>query len=209
MPVYTSVFDRVRQMAKMPAGRPQSIAMQWLRDRIRDVDEHKFRPDRLVKGENTSSNVFIGKLCMFLYDAKTKEKLPYWDKFPLIFPLGMTKDGKHMLGLNFHYLPVQYRIALLDKLLQFANNQAWDETTKMTATYQMLQQAANYPEIAPCVKRYIPGRVSSRFIVVDSADWHISVFLPVERFQKARKEKVWRESVTMLSQRRKKKEGGI
>ena len=39
---------------------------------------------------------------MFFYDAKTQDKLPYWDYFPLCIPIKKYKNG--FMGLNLHYL---------------------------------------------------------------------------------------------------------
>ena len=44
----------------------------------------------------------IGRLNMFLYDPKYKDKLPYYDVFPLVLPIQRYSDG--FLGINFHYL---------------------------------------------------------------------------------------------------------
>ena len=62
----------------------------------------------------------IGKMYMFYYDAKTKDKLPYWDRFPLIFVLDVRPD--RFWGVNLHYLPPLYRAKLMNALYKIQNN---------------------------------------------------------------------------------------
>lgn len=199
---YKSVFDRVRELAKMGRGKPNAMALSWLKTGIAKTLD-KADPSQIVKDpKRMSSDVFLGKLCMFFYDPKWKKELPYYDKFPLILPLNITSKG--FTGINFHYLPPKYRIVLLQKLEEFANNTRWDVTTKLKATYEMLASASKFPEIAPCFKQYLASHVRSKLIVLSSYDWEISVFLPVERFEKESKEVVWRESVEKMNKRKNK-----
>ena len=46
----------------------------------------------------------------------------------------------------------------------------------------------------PCVKRYLLSNVRSRFIKINSDTWDLALFLPTERFIKANKTKVFRDS---------------
>ena len=55
-----------------------------------------------------------GIMNLFGYDPKHKERLPYYDTFPLIFPLEPAKGG--FIGLNFHYLRPGARVAFLRSL---------------------------------------------------------------------------------------------
>ena len=68
-------------------------------------------------------------LYMYMYDPKLKATLPYYDRFPLVFPFSKTPDG--FIGLNMHYLPYQLRMVLLDRLLTFRTNARMDETTRL------------------------------------------------------------------------------
>ena len=55
-----------------------------------------------------------GVMNLFGYDPKHKDKLPYYDVFPMIMLIGVEKDT--FLGLNFHYLPPKLRAILLDRV---------------------------------------------------------------------------------------------
>jgi hypothetical protein len=162
----------------------------WLEDEVsslKRVNRQKF----LQEGE-TIETALIGKMFMYFYDAKLKKELPYWDKFPLVFPIEIYKDG--WLGLNLHYLDRQLRMRLFDKLLQFANDKSLDKITKLRLSYSLLKSVARYPEARPCIKRYLASHVRSELLRVDPVDWEIALFLPVEQFQKEKKETVWKKS---------------
>lgn len=137
--------------------------------------------------------VEIGRMYMFFYDPKTKEKLPYYDRFPLIFPF--DENATSFLGLNLHYLPPSLRAKLMDGLYGLVRNNRFDNTTKLDRlTYSMLKNASELSLFRPCVKRYLKTHVRSRFIAVSSNEWDIALFLPTESFEKATKQKVWSDS---------------
>ncbi len=66
------------------------------------------------------TKVMPGRLYMYAYDPKMKKELPYYDRFPLVFPFSKTQDG--FIGLNMHYLPYPLRVGLLDKLIGFKSH---------------------------------------------------------------------------------------
>lgn len=134
-----------------------------------------------------------GKMIMYQYDAKHKDTLPYWDKFPVVLPLNLYNDS--FLGLNLHYLPPVHRIRLLDVLYETVNNDKFDATTKMQVSYQILNQAAKFRYFKPCVKKYLYSHVKSNIIEIPVPEWDYTVFLPLARFQKATERKVWDDSI--------------
>jgi hypothetical protein len=171
----------------------------WLTDEVsslKRVDRQKF----LTEGQ-TAAEAFIGKMFMFFYDAKTKKKLPYWDKFPLIFVIELYNDG--WLGLNLHYLDRTIRMRLFDKLLKFANDKSLDKITKLRLSYALLKNVAQFPEVRPCIKRYLAEYTKSQLLTVQPVDWEIALFLPVEQFQKEKKETVWMASKKKIRQLKK------
>ena len=88
-------------------------AFDWFKRQIAKLKN--VTPDKLLKDEKRlTGNVKISpkKMYMFKYNPKTKEKLPYYDTFPLIMPLEIYKGG--FLGINFHYLPPKIRKKLLE-----------------------------------------------------------------------------------------------
>ena len=105
--------------------------------------------------------------------------LPYYDTFPLIFPIERYTNG--FLGINFHYLHPKDRAILMDNLNKYASNEKYDKTTRLELSYNLLKR---YGRAQPCVKRYLGDHVASSTVRIDADEWEIAIFLPVERFQK-------------------------
>jgi len=129
---------------------------------------------------------------MFIYNPKHKDTLPYYDRFPLIFPINRAKGG--FLGINMHYLPYQLRAKLMDALYDVASNDRFDESTKIRASYGILSGTSKYREFKPTIKHYLSNHVVSRLVYINPAEWDIALWLPVEKFVGANRTKVWADS---------------
>lgn len=139
-------------------------------------------------------------MMMFFYDATTKEKLEYWDRFPLIFPLRRLEDG--FLGINLHYLHPNTRAKLMDAMYTTIQNPG-TEDQKLDINYRILKTATKYRVFKPCVKRYKWHGVKSRFFVVRPEEWDMMLMLPTERFdtwdgKAVSKQKVWGDSMRAI-----------
>lgn len=150
----------------------------------------KNAPALLQKG-NTSKSI-LGSMLLFQYEATTAKDLPYWDKFPLVFPFHITSTG--MYGINMHYLPYPMRARLMDSLLSIADGPMDNPNTKLKLTYTLLQGAAKSRYFAPCVKHYLNKGLSSNIVTIPANEWSIALFLPLERFQKASSAEVYKDS---------------
>jgi hypothetical protein len=80
---------------------------------------HEANPEPFRRIQDLTENS-IGKMYSFVYDPKTKEQLPYYDIYPLVFPIEYYNDG--FLGINLHYLPPVLRARLMDALYETINN---------------------------------------------------------------------------------------
>jgi len=188
--LFDTILTKGVRAGEIPA-RTQK-AREWYRDaskEYRNINERQ-----LMKGdaERLTGRPLVGHMYMFNYDAKHKETLPYYDRFPLIFPFKTVKGG--FLGINMHYLPLQYRAILMDSLYDITTNERYDETTRLKLNYQVLERASRFRYFKPCVKHYLTGQLRSRFLYVYPSEWDIALFLPLERFQGASKTKVWADS---------------
>lgn len=188
------VFDElllkgIRQ-GEVPAR--TKAAREWYRNKAKA--EKNISENDILQGQSRrkKSTFDIGTMCFFLYDPKHKATLPYYDRFPLIFPVDIAKDGFY--GLNFHYLPLPMRARLMDALYGTVTNERYDETTKIKASYGILKSAAKYRHFRPTFKHYLSSHVRSQFIVIEPSEWDIALFLPVEDFKKQSKTAVWKES---------------
>ena len=150
----------------------------------------------LSRQESLMSKSVLGKMYFYSYDPKWKNDLPWYDTFPLVFPIERYPDG--FLGLNFHYLAPKHRAILMDQLKMFANNKKYDETTKLKLTYNMLSGFKKIKRARPTVHRYLDSHIKSKFVLVNADEWEVALFLPVERFKKANKKKVWTHSGGMF-----------
>jgi len=135
----------------------------------------------------------MGGLYFFVYDPKTKNDLPYYDRFPLVIPLKRTPDG--FIGLNLHYLPLRYRLIFLRKLLPYAIYNDEDEIKRLRVTYPMLDASSKFKEFKPCIKQYLYPHIKSRILAVEHNEWDIAVFLPIQQFKKAQPREVWKDSI--------------
>ena len=154
-------------------------------------------PSSILSRSSTFSTSVLGQMYFFSYeDPKWKMTLPWYDAFPLIFPIKKYNDG--FLGINFHYLHPKDRAILMDQLKGYATNNKFDETTKLSLTYNMLQGFSKIKRARPTIHRYISNRVNSKFVLVNADEWEVALFLPVERFKKASKQRVWTHSKGMF-----------
>jgi hypothetical protein len=101
--------------------------------------------------------------------------------------------------MNLHYLPHVYRARLLDNLYDLLNNSKYNETTKIRASYALLNSVSRYKYFKPCVKRYLHSHVRSRFLQIPANEWDIAMFLPLERFAKKSKNYVYKESKDIIN----------
>ena len=165
----------IQSVLKAAGDRPQSV--KWFRNKIKEFGTPK-SADLLRDGKRTSVPTF-GILNMFVYSPKLKDKLPYYDTFPLVLPIERYKDG--FLGINLHYLSIPMRIRLLDRLTDYANNDRFDKSTELLVDYSRLK---NIDLIKPCLKRYLAGYVKSKFRKVEADEFMVATLLPVQRFKK-------------------------
>ena len=141
----------------------------------------------------------VGRMYMFFYDPKHKDKLPFYDQFPLIFVLEKYKDG--FLGMNLHYLPPVFRASLMDKLYQIERQDNIRESKKLRLNYGLLNNAARYKYFRPTVKRYLYSQVRSRYLWIPYEEWDIALMLPTARFRKSKSNVVWQDSKRRIRKR--------
>lgn len=152
-------------------------------------------PNMLFRQTEQTTRLTPGRLYMFYYDPKYKDTLPYYDTFPLVFPYKKDKDG--FMGLNMHYLPYYYRVQLMTRLMQFATNRNFDETTRIKYSWALISGVSKFRFAEPCIKHYLNEHVKSTFLEIPGNDWHTAMMLPVERFVGSNKNRVWGDSVRL------------
>ena len=180
-------------------------AISWLKKKIEEIKQPYRAVNSIVaEGNRQTSFVNLGKMYFFKYDPKTKADLPYWDVFPIVIVLERYNDG--FLGLNLHYLPINYRVAFLKKLMKFAQKGKDNEIKRLRVTYEILSATKRYSEFRPCIKRYLYTHLRSRLLIVEPDEWDTAIMLPLQQFKKARAQTVWKESMLEYREELKEKE---
>jgi hypothetical protein len=208
-----NIFDGRLGFGQLKEGARK--ATQWWNDAINKLKVgHVFDQYKDRRKTRLDPRRSVGKLYFFIYDAKTKLQLPWWDQFPLIFLLN-TKDTRtktpSFMGLNFHYLPYNQRLELLTALRNIDKN---DKLTVEKRTIIAYETVLRYSKFAkPCIKTYLVSNVRSQFIEVPKDEWEYAMLLgtakyPREKFVHTRDDSqnvrvprgdVWRDSLNQAA----------
>jgi hypothetical protein len=160
------------------------MSIKWYLGLVKRLAPTQIDRSHFTKRDRLKQNIKMGSMYCYVYDAKTKDKLPYWDRFPLIFPIALT--GKGWYGLNLHYVPLQFRARLLQVLYRVMNNKNYDETTRLKLTYKYIKALGSLDSALAQVafKEYLTSQVRSRFIYIAPDEWPMAMYLPMEQWQK-------------------------
>ncbi len=168
-------------------------SISWYRGKISAL------ADKPTAGRLLNSGVLLGKpsagrLNMFLYNPKTKKRLPYYDVFPLVLPLDTIRGG--FIGCNFHYLPPALRLRFLESLQAYqTGTDIKKKRTKFDVSYDQLK-GNRYTK--PTIKKYLYSQAQSQFLRINIDEAALAVLLPVAQFRKESNRTVFRDSRAML-----------
>lgn len=192
-----NVFDKLLaqgvRAGQIPARTQQ--ARDWFRKTASAQRLSNDRLDELAK-ERGTSNIHIGGMYLFKYDAKYKETLPYWDAMPLIF-LWKRVDGG-FYGFNVHYLQPQLRAKLMDGLYDLTNNKQFNESTRIQLNFGFLEATSKISYLKPCLKHYLSSHVIGDFTYIHPSEWDIALFMPLAQWQNSSYHKVYKQSRKMV-----------
>lgn len=217
--LFTKPNEEMKSLfGKLPKFQTTAASVAWLIAQAKEIQKKtinmfkgvKTDDPRQILGDMTQSGrqgpprvgqanptMMIGDMISFVYDPKHKKTLPYYDTFPLVFPIEIKQDG--FLGINLHYLPPQYRLVLLTALYTLRNNTNMDHTTRLNITYNILKGASQFRGFKPCLKRYLSSHIRSSRVVVPPNQWAMTIGLPTARFVKASETKVWADSINIIN----------
>jgi hypothetical protein len=191
--VFDDLLAKGAKANKIP-GRTAD-ARNWFRNQAQNT---KATAPRLISSsDNYVSTPEVGKMYLFQYDPKLKKELPYYDTYPLVFPIDESKGG--FLGLNMHYLPLRQRAVLMDALYDTVSNNRYDDSTRLRLSYSILKGASKYKAYKPTIKKYLGSHVRSRFIEIKPVEWDIALFLPIQSFKKASSATVYSDAMKRMS----------
>jgi len=153
-------------------------SVEWMRNRSQIISQN------LIKENSTKMESVArwGHIYQFVYIAKTRSKLKYYDYFPMSIVLERYKDG--FLGLNLHYLPTTMRFALMDQLWRFVSSPTGelDEDTRFSLRYNMLKSIGGKKYYKPCIKRYLYSHMRTPMYHIPSDKWLFAMVLPSSKF---------------------------
>mgnify|MGYP001084892256 CR=1 FL=1 len=192
----SNLFQKLELEAFRAGVNPRTKeSREWFRKRVaglKRINRESLMKEGAIKRRNSQ---IVGSMCMFFYDPKTKDTLPYYDTFPLVVVVGPAEGGFY--GLNLHYLPPLLRAKMLDRLLDYTNNKSYDDTTRFKLKYSLLSSVATLSHYKPCFKHYLNTQVRSQFGIVEAPEWEIATFMPTAVFKKASANKVYADSRRM------------
>ena len=162
------------ELLEKTGGNERSVA--WFRKQIREMGVPPTQ--QLIREGLISQRPQYGRMNFFFYDAKGKNELPYYDRFPLVLPIGVA-ESTGFVGLNFHYLSIPMRLKLLNVIAEYATDDRMDENTRIRLTWNRIKRN---PLVKPTVKRYLASHVQSRFRAITAEEMMAAVLLPVQRF---------------------------
>ena len=165
-----TVFDKILDTTTGPKS------YDWYRNKVSTMTTPGAR-SLINKGKATLRPKY-GIMNLFGYDPKHKDRLPYYDVFPLIFPLEPAKGG--FIGLNFHYLPPLARVRFLRSLANTTTDKKFDKKTRYNINWR------NNTFMKKTAKHYLFNHVRTSFLNITAEEMAIAIFLPVARFKKGR-----------------------
>lgn len=135
-------------------------SMNWYLDRIKSANikqyEHQHNPFEAPKS-------LMNNIVLFNYSAGNNTQVH--EVNPLVYPVSLSKGG--FTGLNFHHLPHTYRALLFDSLFS-GEGLRGNALQKLTGA----------------VTRHYSFNNIKSLQVIPHDQWHLALFLPVEKFQR-------------------------
>lgn len=160
---------QVKERIKGGTPRNERKSQEWFRDTMK----------RGIRGHQVHKPK-VGRVYAFVYDAKHKNTLPYWDQYPLIVYLGNSRKFKnYLLGLNLHYIPVKAREEFLVELLKYSTTDRISNRTRLDVNWNKVKSMRGSKLM---IKMYIPNHIKGTFIEVKPSDWVNVVTLPTQKF---------------------------
>ena len=197
-----TIFKQLRDEAK---GRELSV--QWYRSKIRALAP-RISANRMIEQGKTTLTPNYGLMNLFWYKPLHASKLSYYDIFPLVIPFKYHRNG--FTGINFHYLSVPMRVALLERLQGFEEeaelyrlDEFGNEREKEVLAFQW-SEIIGMRGLKKTIHRYLAKYVYSNFLKIGLDDMVVASLLPIERFyagdlwsdmqQRVQPRSVWNDS---------------
>lgn len=186
-----SLLEKLDNESPSQLRRRSKESLTWFRDRVRNIKTEAkdlYTYDDLTK----TSSYITGRMYTYFYNPIYAQELPYYDRFPCTIIISMNRSG--FTGLNLHYLPPKIRISFLNELFKYTTNEKFDETTRIKASWDLLNSITRLRPARACIKRYLTPNVVGQALLIEPQYWDIIAFLPTAQWKKARALEVYRDS---------------
>jgi hypothetical protein len=183
-----SIFEDLTKLKPLEIEQNSRFALEWFRTNIRRIFDR--RNDEKVYLDGTKvAGIEEGKMYMMFYNAKTKAKLPYWDRFPLIIPFDTRTVEDGFYAINLHYIPPLLRQSLLDEMYNYP---AGEDGVKVE--YEFFRTITRMKPAIPCIKRYLTSHIVRPPLQISRDYWDVAAMLPTGNFGGTNKNTVYAES---------------
>lgn len=174
-------FYKKLQDSKINLAKSAKESADWFKNELNEAEkQRRSDPNRIfTKAANVPQ---IGQMYLYVYDPKHKDTLPFYDAHPLVFPIEFSTEG--FLGINLHYLPPVARARLMDSLKSIANNNKYNNSTKLNVSYEVLKAySTRFKGFENCIKKYLFAHVRTAFHMVSADQWDKAVMLPLQSWK--------------------------
>lgn len=127
-------------------------------------DSKKMLKELIRNSKSVQKYLVPGNLILTMYDAKYEA--PY-DARPLF--LVLAKNSTHVLGLNFHWLPISMRMKLIYAILKL-NSRNIKDKKPLVFSFKQLKPFLKRFNYVPCVRLYIRSRFAPKGAVISPED---------------------------------------
>lgn len=164
------------------AADKNSKSIKWFQQKLKDL-RYKQR-----------SKPVKGSMITYVYLAKHRKTLPYYDRFPLIILLEEITGGT-WLGLNLHYVPPKQREWFLEQILKYSSTSNIANNTRFKVDWAKVKHIKFSEHM---IKRYLMPQVRSNIHSIPPSEWINAVNLPTQQFmvnnKKYSSRKVWKNT---------------
>ena len=158
----------------------------------------------IIEGIQVSS-LISGNMYFYKYLAEPTNIL--FDRFPLIFMI--RKKGLLFEGINFHYIPVKWRMPLFEDMKIFFDSDEIEDDTRLRvkAFRNLIMTNRKYRFAKIALHRYRKSHIRSKMIMIPPTEWQKAILQPAEKFvtgnlQKLSTRMIYRESLIRSRKRK-------
>lgn len=200
-----NVLEKFANLNRQPPSAKNRSSIRWFRTQVKN---NSVSPRRVLRDPEISRNlkrapehIKLGELLLFRYDPKHKEKLPFYDVYPLsiIMSTGVSKAGeKYVISLNLHYLTQMERERLLTAIYKSNTKGGAQEVLAL------VQRLSYYPGFRHAIKMHLLNHMVGNVLSIPFDEWALAVNIPSGFISKNKQKKTQNAILRQARTRRRK-----